>query len=194
MTGETDNGPYGRGPRRPPGQKGGKPPKSGSPGRSGSIRLAPIGGNRFELVHPGCVRATELDYEEGMEIWKAGDPEGARDALRYALAACRDNLWIHVGLGRIALEDFRDPGLARGHFGYAYELGQRAIPPGFAGILPMDRKANRPFYDAMDGLIRALEALDQAKDAGEVRALKEKLSGRRGPGGGSAPRRPDRGA
>jgi len=42
------------------------------------------GGNRFELMHPSCVRETELDYEDGMELWKAGDPEGARDALRQA--------------------------------------------------------------------------------------------------------------
>ncbi len=124
--------------RGPPG-----PARKGASARPGSLRLAPIGGNRFELVHPACVRETELDYEEGLEIWKAGDPEGARDALRYALAACRDNMWIHVALGRIALEEFRDPTLARGHFGYAVELGRRALPPQFAGRLPR-RPAGQP--------------------------------------------------
>jgi hypothetical protein len=43
------------------------------------------------LVHPRCVEETELDYEEGLELRKAGDPEGARDALRYALEGCHDN-------------------------------------------------------------------------------------------------------
>ncbi len=134
-----------------------------------------------------------MDYEEGMEIRAAGDPEGARDALRYALAACRDNIWIHLGLGRIALEDFRDPSLARGHFGYAVELVQRSIPPGFSGVLPPDRPANRPFYEALDGLIQSLEATGQAADVGELRALRDRLVGR--PGGGQPPtsRRPDRG-
>jgi hypothetical protein len=129
------------------------------------------------LVHPSCVRETELDFEEGMEIWKAGDPEGARDALRYALAACRDNVWIHVGLGRIALEEFRDPGLARGHFGYAFDLCERAITPQFTGVLPVERPANRPFYDAVDGLIRSLDALGRSGDSAELRALRKRLSG-----------------
>ena len=66
----------------------------------------------------------ELDYQEGLELWKAGDPEEARDALRYALQACPANLWVHVALGRIAIEEFQDPVLARGHFGYAVELAQ----------------------------------------------------------------------
>jgi hypothetical protein len=143
--------------------------------RSGPIRLAASGGDDFELVHPPCVRETELDYEEGLEIWKAGDPEGARDALRYALAACRDNLWIHVALGRIALEAFRDPSLARGHFGYAVELAQRAIAPQFTGRLPRERPGNRPFYDALEGLIRSLEALGRDADATGLRALRDRL-------------------
>jgi hypothetical protein len=143
-------------------------------------------------VHPRCVEETELDYEEGMEIWKAGDPEGARDALRYALAACRDNLWIHVGLGRIALEEFRDPGLARGHFGYAVGLCERAITPRFAGILPVDRARNRPFYEALDGMILALDALGRTGESAELKALRDRLSGGRSRPGGSASQRPDR--
>jgi hypothetical protein len=126
-------------------------------------------------VHPPCVRETELDYEEGLEIWKAGDPEGARDALRYALAACRDNMWIHVALGRIALEEFRDPSLARGHFGYAVELGKRALTPQFAGRMPADRAANRPFYDALEGLIGSLDALGLNADSAGLRAWRDRL-------------------
>jgi hypothetical protein len=119
----------------------------------------------------------ELDYQEGLEIWKAGDPEGARDALRYALAPCHDNLWVHVALGKIALEDFRDPTLARGHFGYAVELGERALPRGFNGRLPPQRPSNRPFYDAIAGLAQCLDALGRPNDAGKLRALSDRLSG-----------------
>src|SRR4051812_50190199 len=111
----------------------------GQSSRRGGLGLRPLGGGDFELEHPRCVAERELDYEEGIELWKAGDPESARDALRYALQGCGDNLWVHVALGRIALQDFQDPTLARGHFGYAFELSQRALPPGFAGRLPRDR-------------------------------------------------------
>jgi len=144
--------------------------------KRGSIGLCRLKGENFELVHPRGVKEVELDYEEGIEIWKAGDPEGARDALRYALSACHDNLWVHVALGQIALKEFRDPTLARGHFGYAFELGRRALPQGFLGRLPRDRPNNRPFYEALDGLISCLEALGQTDECTPLRALRDRLS------------------
>jgi len=143
---------------------------------SGSIRLVRVAGNDFELVHPRQVMEVDLDYREGLEIWKAGDPEGARDALRYALAACHENLWVHVALGQIALREFRDPTLARGHFGYAVELAERALPREFTGRLPRERPSNRPFYEAIAGLVQCLEALGRANDAGKLRARGDRLS------------------
>jgi hypothetical protein len=145
--------------------------------------LTRIGHDEFELVHPRQIKDVELDYEEGIEIWKAGDPEAARDALRYALSGCRDNIWVHVALGQIALRDFHDPALARGHFGYAVELVERALPSGFAGRLPRERPSNRPFYEALAGLTLCLEALGQAPRAAELRALQERLSKDRTGGG-----------
>ena len=118
--------------------RGGPRPR-GESLRPGPIGLTRIGGDDFELVHPAAVKETELDFEEGIELWKAGDPESARDALRYALSACHDNIWAHVALGQIALVEFRDPALARGHFGYAFELAHRALPQGFKGRLPRHR-------------------------------------------------------
>jgi hypothetical protein len=126
----------------------------------------------------------ELDYSEGIELRQAGDPEAARDALRYALQGCGDNLWVHVALGRIALEDFHDPTLARGHFGYAFELAERAIPRGFRGRLPRHRMANRPLYDAIDGLVACYDALGRPQEAAELRQLAATLSGARGGAGG----------
>jgi hypothetical protein len=113
----------------------------------------------------------ELDYEEGLELRREGDPEGARDALRYALQGCGDNIWVHVALGLIALDDFKDPSLARGHFGYAFELAQKAIPGDFQGRLPREHPANRPLYDAIDGLISCYEKLDQPEPLAELRDL-----------------------
>jgi hypothetical protein len=119
----------------------------------------------------------ELDYEEGIELWREGDFEAARDALRYALQGCGDNLWVHVALGRLALESFRDPALARGHFGYAFELVQRALPRGFSGRLPRHRLANRPYYEAIDGLAACYDALGQPGESAAVRELARRHSG-----------------
>jgi len=117
------------------------------------------------------------DYEEGLEIWQAGEAEEARDALRFALQGCGDNLWVHAALGRIALESFQDPTLARGHFGYGFELGRTALPHDFAGRLPRERYANRPFYEAIEGLIACHDALGQAEDSARLRAMAATLSG-----------------
>jgi hypothetical protein len=122
------------------------------------------------------VKETELDYQEGLELWKEGDAEGARDALRHALSGCHDNLWAHVALGRIALLEFRDPALARGHFGYAVDLGRRALPDGFSGRLPRGEENNRPFYEALDGLVECLERLGFSADAASLRAWGDRLS------------------
>ena len=111
----------------------------------------------------------ELDYEEGIELRKAGDPEAARDALRFALQGCGDNIWVHVALGWIALDDFRDPSLARGHFGYAFELADKVLPGAFDGRLPREHPANRPLYDAVDGLARCHDALGSVDLARELR-------------------------
>ena len=152
-----------------PGRRPGASGSKGGPSRRGGLGLKRLGGDDFVLVHPKCVREMELDYEEGIELRKAGDSEAARDALRFALQGCGDNIWVHVALGWIALDDFRDPSLARGHFGYAFELAEKALPGGFGGRLPREHPANRPLYDAVDGLVRCHDALGSADLAGELR-------------------------
>lgn len=169
------------------GGEGGSRRVSGRPGggaRPGGAKKGPIGFTEFrrglfELVHPRGVMEVELDYHEAMEMWKAGDPESARDALRYVLSAYRDNLWVHAALGRIALEEFHDPSLAEGHFGYAVDLGSRAIPPGFRGRLPRDRPANQPFFEALDGLAKSLADLGRDREAGRLRDHAARLAGDR---------------
>jgi tetratricopeptide (TPR) repeat protein len=162
-----------------------RPGKARAPAgkKRGGLRLKRLGPGGFELDHPRCVPEMELDYEEGIALWREGDVEAARDALRFALQGCGDNLWVHVALGRIALEEFNDPGLARGHFGYAYELAQRALPPGFTGRLPRARLANRPFYDAIDGLATCYDALGKPDEAAALRNQAHRLSGEGRPAG-----------
>ena len=165
-------------PNRPGGKRrpGGPGPRRPGGAKPGPIGLRQVEGDVFELVHPACVEETDLDYREGLEIWKAGDPEEARDALRFVLEGCSANLWVHVALGDLALKEFRDPRLAQGHYGYAFELAHRALPPDFRGRLPRDRDANRPFLDALDGLIASLEALGRGRDAEELREMLRRLS------------------
>jgi hypothetical protein len=161
----------------------GQPARKSSKPKRGGIWLQQLGGNDYALSHPKCVAEMEPDYAEGLELWREGDVEAARDALRYALQGCGDNLWVHVALGRIALQEDSDPKLARGHFGYAFELAQRAIPPHFEGRLPIEHPSNAPLYDAIDGLIACHEALKSPELAEEIRSLARRWStGGRGRG------------
>ena len=186
----------GRGAEAGPSSRGstgaGKGPRAPRPKRTGGLSLRRLGGDDYELVHPRCVNEMELDYAEGIELWRAGDPEAARDALRYALQGCGDNIWVHVALGRIALEEFNDPALARGHFGYAFELAQRAIPPGFRGRIPRERMVNRPFYEAIDGLSACYDPLGKPEEVASLRNLTERLAGRGGTTLDPEPRDPAR--
>jgi hypothetical protein len=159
--------------KRKPG--GGSPPQSRS-----SITIRPIGRDEFELAHPRCVEDRELDYEEAIEILDAGEPDVAREVLIDALEGCGDNLWIHAALGRIALEGMRNPSLARGHYGYVLELVERALPPGFRGRLPRSLPANRPLFEAAEGLAASLEALGTPAEASEVRAKAARWAGHPG--------------
>ena len=147
------------------------------PGRGSSIGLRRRPDGAFELVHPDCVEEVEPDYAEAMEIWREGDLEEARDALRHALEGCRDNLWVHVALGRLAMEAGRDAHLARGHYGYALELATGALPAGFAGPLPTDLTPNRPLYDAIEGLIACARVSGRDAEVRDLEALCRQLSG-----------------
>lgn len=145
-------------------------------GRSATIGLSQISDSGdFELVHPRCVLQRRPDYEEGISLWQSGDPEGARDALRYALEGCGNNLWVHVALGRIALEWDEDFSLARGHFGYAFELVERALPRSFQGRLSRKIPGNKPFYEAAEGLAACYEGLGKKGEAMRIRSQAERL-------------------
>ncbi len=183
-----------RGPHRPaprggsPRAGGPRPKPGGGAKRKGGIWLVRLNASEFALSHPKCIQEMEPDYEEGIELRREGDFEAARDALRYALQGCGDNIWVHVALGQIALEDFNDPGLARGHFGYGFELAEKAIPRDFSGRIPREHPANRPLYDAIDGLIACHEKLGQPALAAELRGLAARWlgGGRPAPGPGSS--------
>ena len=59
----------------------------------GPIGLSRIDGEDFELSQPRGVQEAELDYQEGIELWKAGDPESAhRRVAVCALGLSRQHL------------------------------------------------------------------------------------------------------
>jgi hypothetical protein len=51
------------------------------------------------------------------------------------------------------------------------------LPHGFRGRLPRERFANRPFYDALDGLAACYDALGQPGEAAGLRTLAQRLAG-----------------
>lgn len=104
---------------------------------------------------------------------EAGEVEIARDELLWLVEECREFILAHRLLGELAAEagDWR---LARGHFGYAWQLGCDAIPKsglsqggarpgkpsndlrgaaGGSGTLPYSQPANRAFLESGKGLV-----------------------------------------
>jgi len=130
------------------------------------VRKRPDG--MLELVHPHCARDREDDARQAQEMVSAGEIEVARDELRWLLQGCSDNLAIHVLLGDIALAEADFP-LARGHFGYAFQIAQKALRrAGLSGTLPADLPANQAFFAAAKGLVFSLVQLGKRAPAEEV--------------------------
>jgi hypothetical protein len=132
-----------------------------------SVRLV-AGRDAWELVHPRCARDRAEDIEEVEVMVAAGEYEVARDELRWLLQGCADFIAAHRMLGELALGD-NDPRLARGHFGYAYQIGLRALPPGgLPGPLPYDVPANRAFLESAKGLAWCLRQQGETTLAQEI--------------------------
>ena len=121
----------------------------------------------LELRHPRCARARAEDLQEVSQMIAAGENEIATDELRWLLADCHDFLAAHKLLGDLAIAD-NDIRLARGHFGYAYQIGLQAIEQAGVKLLPFARPANQPFFEAGKGLAGCLLKLGQRGLAREV--------------------------
>ena len=98
----------------------------------------------------------------------AGELEIATDELRWLLGGCGEFVVAHRLLGEIALLEGDMP-LARGHFGYAYEIAITAITRRrCTGPFPYARPANQAFFEAAKGLSHCLTELGHARRAREV--------------------------
>lgn len=137
--------------------------------RKTALRVRRKPGDRaWELVHPRCALERAEDLEEVRLMLDAGETDIALDELRWLLNGCSDFVAAHRLLGELALAD-GDLRLARGHFGYAYEIAVSAFPPrGLEGPLPYRLPSNQPFLEAAKGLAWCLHELGKKKLARQV--------------------------
>ncbi len=92
----------------------------------------------------------------------------ALDELRWLVSGCSEFIEAHVLLGELALLE-GDFALARGHFGFAVQLGLKALAKAkVSGPVPYSQRANRSFYEAGRGLITSLVKLGMTAKAVEV--------------------------
>ena len=132
------------------------------------LRLIQTADGSWQLVHPGCALARQEDLVEVEQMIDAGEVEIAQDELRWLLAECRDFISAHKLLGDLAVaeNDFR---LARGHYGYAYQIVIKAIDSaGQAKALPYRHEANQTFFQAGRGLANCLNKLGKQRVAHDV--------------------------
>jgi tetratricopeptide (TPR) repeat protein len=148
-----------------------KPRRQRSPASApaSSVRVRQVPGTKsWELVHPPCARERAEDIEEVETMIAAGELEIANDELRWLLGGCGDFVVAHRLLGEIALAEGDLP-LARGHFGYAYEISVAALQRHQCqGPLPYARPANQAFFEAAKGLAFCLNELGHTRRAREV--------------------------
>ena len=131
-----------------------------------TVRRRPDG--TWELQHPRCALEREDDLREVEAMVAAGEHEIARDELRWLLEGCSDNIAAHELLGEMAMQA-EDWALARGHFGYAYQIGMKAIHRAGSPVpLPFAHPPNQAFFSAGKGLIYCLLKLDRRDMAAEV--------------------------
>ena len=137
--------------------------KSNAPRKPPPLRLRRLDRNRFALAAPSCARDREEDLDEVRRMIIADEREIARDELLYLVADCRAFLAAHNLLGELALE-LGDVPLARGHYGFAYEVGLESLGDGFQGILPAGLDYNSEFFLAGRGLARCLIATGRREE------------------------------
>lgn len=104
---------------------------------------------------------------------EAGELEIATDELRYLLSGCPELIEAHLLLGQLAVEENEngkiDLELARGHFGYAYALGDKALNSAKRpGLLPGDEPANAPWHEAARGLAWCFEKQGNPQMADQI--------------------------
>ncbi|TWT99332.1 hypothetical protein Pla108_02690 [Botrimarina colliarenosi] len=162
---------------RPQGGRGGGPTGGGKGGGGSALGVRQLaGGSGWALVAPPCAAERAEDLEEVHAMIEAGELEIATDELRYLLSGCPELLAAHVLLGQLALDaDETRPAdieLARGHFGFAFALGEKALnAKNCPGPLPGADPANAPWHEAARGLAWCLEKQSQPIMADQIATM-----------------------
>ena len=164
--------PSGRGPKKSRGGKASRRRDSDPPVGASTLRVRKRPNeDAWELVHPRCARDREEDLDEVRKMLDAGEAEVAMDECRWLLSGCSDCIEAHRILGEIAL-GLSDLPLARGHFGYAFRLGEKALEQARnPAPLPHWIPANQSFLESAKGLAWCLKQLDKREMAAEVVAV-----------------------
>lgn len=150
-------------------QRNGRPAKkSDAPSRT-AVRLRKVAEpDVWEFVHPRCALERAEDIEELQKMLDAGEFEIAVDELRWLLEECKDFILAHKMLGELAMLDGDVP-LARGHFGYAFNIGTKALrQEGVRGQVPYHLENNQAFLEAGKGLLWCLKELGKRELGLEV--------------------------
>jgi hypothetical protein len=143
-------------------------PGNKRPAGGQALTLHSAGDAGWELVPSRCAAERADDIAEVEAMLAAGELEIARDELRWLLEDCHDFLDAHRLLGEVALLE-GDISLARGHFGYAFRLGERAIQRADKSVaVPYSLPANRGFHESGKGLVHCLLQLDKREVAVEI--------------------------
>jgi len=157
-------------PKRKPSKAAGNKRRAAAPAEAqpeSKLTIARHSGTQWKLVHPSCVREREEDIAEVRRMLDEGEVDVAIDELRWLLDECGELIEAHRLLGEIALADGDLP-LARGHFGYAFELGRAAAGPVLDGTLPGHLPENAALHESAKGLAWCLHAMGRDKLALEV--------------------------
>ena len=99
----------------------------------------------------------------------AGEHDVAIDELRWLLGNEHEMIEAHFLLGKLAVEAIDDIPLARGHFGFGYQMGMKALRRAkMPKPVPALHPANRLFFDCGRGLVWCLHNLGKSEMAIEV--------------------------
>ncbi len=126
-------------------------------------------GDAWTLVHPKCVRERAEDMQEVREIIEAGELDVAIDELRWLLGSCSEFIEAHELLAELTIRADNNVPLARGHFGFGYHLGLRALQrASMPTPVPYRLPANQALFHCGRGLVWCLCRLEKQEMAREV--------------------------
>ncbi|MEN0111859.1 MAG: hypothetical protein AAF805_14160 [Planctomycetota bacterium] len=173
-----------RKPNRRPAKGGGARGGGGQAGGGGgpaALGVEKLPGDAGYTLKPRkCAKERSDDLDEVRQMVEAGETEIAVEELRWLLSGCPELLDAHLLLGQIAVaegdEQPSDLELARGHFGFAFRLGEKAIEAARCpGPIRGDHPANAAWHESARGLAWCLEKQGNGELADRVAATVRRM-------------------